>query len=64
MIRLFFGLLACAPFSPGNAAAKPADPPDLLIITVDDMNADSIGAFGSVLPGTTPNINRLAEDGL
>lgn len=38
--------------------------PNLLIITVDDMSADSIGAFGCRLGGTTPHIDRLAESGL
>ena len=37
---------------------------NLLIITVDDMSADSIGAFGCGLPGTTPQIDRLAKQGL
>jgi len=34
--------------------------PNLLIITVDDMSADSIGAFGCKLPGTTLHIDHLA----
>ena len=37
---------------------------NLLIITVDDMSADSIGAFDCKLPDTTPNIDRLAAEGL
>lgn len=37
---------------------------NLLIVTVDDMSADSIGAFGCKLPDTTPNIDRLATEGL
>ncbi|MBI3192810.1 MAG: sulfatase-like hydrolase/transferase [Pedosphaera parvula] len=37
---------------------------NLLLITVDDMSADSIGAFGCKLPGTTPNIDRLAAQGM
>lgn len=38
--------------------------PNILIITVDDMSCDSVGVFGSELPGTTPNIDRLAQQGL
>ncbi|MCR9200873.1 MAG: sulfatase [Planctomycetaceae bacterium] len=34
--------------------------PHFLIITVDDMNCDSVGAFGCQLPDTTPNIDRFA----
>jgi len=45
----------------GTLQAKPVN---ILMITVDDMSADSIGAFGSKLPGTTPNIDRLAKQGL
>ena len=41
-----------------------AAPLNLLIITVDDMSADSVGAFGCKLPGTTPNIDRLAGQSL
>jgi N-sulfoglucosamine sulfohydrolase len=48
----------------GSAAATAADRLNLLLITVDDMSADSIGAFGCKLPDTTPNIDRLAKQGL
>ncbi|MEE8451659.1 MAG: sulfatase [Thermoguttaceae bacterium] len=37
---------------------------NILVITVDDMSADSIGAFGCKLPGTTPHTDRLAAAGL
>ncbi len=36
--------------------------PNLLLITVDDMSCDSIGAFGCELEGTTPNIDRFAAE--
>ena len=38
--------------------------PNLLLITVDDMSCDSIGAFGCKLPGTTPHIDQLASESL
>jgi N-sulfoglucosamine sulfohydrolase len=41
-----------------------AERPNILFITVDDMNCDSVGAFGCELPGTTPHIDRLASEGL
>lgn len=41
-----------------------ASPLNLLIITVDDMSADSVGTFGCKLPDTTPNIDKLAAQGL
>ncbi len=39
---------------------RQADKPNVLIITVDDMNCDSVGVFGCALPATTPNMDRLA----
>jgi N-sulfoglucosamine sulfohydrolase len=37
---------------------------NVLIITTDDMSADSVGVFGCKLAGTTPNMDQLAKDGL
>ena len=37
---------------------------NVLFITVDDMNWDSIGAFGCRVDGITPNIDRLASQGM
>ena len=41
-----------------------AERPNILIVTVDDMNCDSVGVFGCKLPGTTPNIDKLAAVGM
>ncbi len=41
-----------------------ADRLNLLVITVDDLSADSIGAFGCKLPGTSPNADQLAKEGM
>ncbi len=38
--------------------------PNILIVTADDLNYNSVGAFGCDLPGVTPNIDRLAEQGM
>jgi N-sulfoglucosamine sulfohydrolase len=38
--------------------------PNVLILTVDDMTYNSIGAFGCKVPGITPNIDRLASEGM
>ncbi|MCC7407995.1 MAG: sulfatase [Phycisphaeraceae bacterium] len=38
--------------------------PNVLLITADDMNWDAVGAFGCPVPGTTPNIDRLAAEGI
>ncbi len=38
--------------------------PNILFITVDDMNCDSMGAYGCELPDVTPHMDRLAGEGL
>ncbi|MEQ1853025.1 MAG: arylsulfatase, partial [Chthoniobacteraceae bacterium] len=59
LLRLLLpGLLCLAGF------LHAAPPPNVLIITVDDMSADSLGAFGCKLPGTSPQIDRLAAQGM
>ncbi len=37
---------------------------NVLFITVDDMNWDSVGAFGCKVPNITPNIDRFASQGI
>jgi N-sulfoglucosamine sulfohydrolase len=38
--------------------------PNILLITADDMNYNSPGCYGSSIPGITPNIDRLAKEGM
>jgi N-sulfoglucosamine sulfohydrolase len=38
--------------------------PNLLLITVDDMEWNSVGAFGCEVAGITPNLDRLAKEGV
>jgi len=38
--------------------------PNILLITADDMNYNAVGAFNSLVPGTTPNIDKLAKEGI
>jgi N-sulfoglucosamine sulfohydrolase len=40
------------------------DVPNVLFITLDDMNRNSIGAYGAKVEGVTPNIDDLASEGL
>jgi N-sulfoglucosamine sulfohydrolase len=60
-IGIFSALLALVFFGTSVAADQR---PNLLLITVDDMNANSVGVFGSDVAGTTPNIDQLARAGL
>ncbi len=57
-------LMACLAvallMTPGLAAERP----NILLITADDMNCDCVGAFGCPMEGTTPNIDRLAAQGM
>ena len=47
----------------GKAPEAPKRP-NVLLITVDDMSCDSVGAFGSKVPDITPHIDRLAGEGM
>ena len=55
---LFIGLFGCTTHLKAN------DKPNLLIITVDDMSADSLGAYGCPLEGTSPTIDAFSKEAL
>ena len=59
-----FTLAALAGLAVADAAQADSKPANILLITVDDMNCDSIGKFGCRLPETSPHIDRLAEQGV
>lgn len=59
ILPLLFALHLAA--SGSNAADRPTN---FLLITVDDMSCDSVGVFGNPIPGITPNIDKLASEGL
>ncbi len=46
------------------ASGKKKKRPNILLITADDMNWDSTGCFGGQTPDITPNIDRLASEGM
>ena len=46
------------------SCGQSADRTNILFITLDDMNWDSVGAFGAKVPDTTPNIDQLASEGM
>jgi len=46
------------------AADKRKKRPNILLITADDMNWDAPGCFGGQTPDITPNIDRLASEGM
>jgi N-sulfoglucosamine sulfohydrolase len=61
LLITLLGLLTCSFCAPVEARAKGAN---FLLVTVDDMNWDSVGAFGCRVPDITPNIDRLASQGM
>ncbi len=58
--RLLAPAFALVLLAPLGADEKP----NFLLVTVDDMSWDSVGAFGCKLPGTTPHMDALAAAGL
>ena len=58
---LLLTLLTCASFCLSAFAESKLN---VLFITLDDMNRDSVGVYGSKVKGTTPNIDKLAGEGL
>ena len=50
---------------PGAFAAEPkSSRTNVLLITADDMNWDSLGCTGSKTPAISPNIDKLASQGM
>lgn len=48
----------------GVFAQNAENRPNILLITVDDMNYNSLGVFGSPVRDISPNIDRLAREGM
>ncbi|MDP6524362.1 MAG: sulfatase [Kiritimatiellia bacterium] len=61
MIATLCGVLITCYSSVAQAQPKRTN---ILIITVDDMNCDSVGVYGCKLKDTTPQMDRLASRGI
>lgn len=48
---------------PSPANAQP-ERPNVLLLTLDDMGYGTTGAEGSTVPNITPNVDRLAAEGM
>ncbi len=62
--KIAFGAAAgfvsgCAAFTPGEKKR-----PNVLLITADDMNYNALGTVGCPVPDITPNIDKLASEGV
>ena len=64
MPRLFCLLLLSLSLCVSSRSLSAADRPNVLLITLDDMNWDSVAVFGSKVPDISPNIDRLASEGM
>ena len=47
-----------------SLACARAGKPNILLITADDMNWDSVGVYGCPVEETTPHIDKLASEGI
>jgi N-sulfoglucosamine sulfohydrolase len=54
-------LVASTTFGAERASSRPLN---ILFITADDMNYDTPGVTGCLTPGITPNLDRLASEGM
>jgi len=60
---LLVGVMRFQIFAAVETAAN-GKPWNILFITMDDMNWDSMGAYGNLIPGITPHMDQLAAEGL
>jgi N-sulfoglucosamine sulfohydrolase len=60
-IILMASLYAC---NATNDNPENYQPLNVLLITADDLNYNSVGAYGNTIPNITPNIDKLAREGM
>lgn len=58
------GFLGAACSGADAPSAGDAARPNILLLVADDLNWDSVGVYGCSIPGTTPNIDRLAAESM
>ena len=58
------GFLTPSLFCCGSAKAQDDNRPNVLLLTGDDLNWDSLGVFGCPAPGITPHLDKLAGEGM
>lgn len=62
--RTFLGTAAGLALSLAGRAGAARNRMSVLLLTADDMNWSTPGCFGGTVPGVTPNIDRLAAEGM
>ncbi|MAC50160.1 MAG: hypothetical protein CMO45_07895 [Verrucomicrobiales bacterium] len=63
-LLILLSLLALSADSFSQQLVAPKERPNVLLLVADDMNWDSPGCFGGAAPNITPNIDRLASEGI
>src|SRR5207248_2594033 len=64
VILTVFALRPAQPYASTSASSTSSDaPPNVLLITIDTVRADHIGAYGAT-KAATPAIDRLAREGV
>ena len=63
MGRAWRGLLSLAPLAAVPVVAQQQEQPNIVVIVADDMGTNEIGCYGGTNV-TTPNIDRLADEGM
>ena len=61
--RAWRGLLSLAPLAAVPVVAQQQEQPNIVVIVADDMGTNEIGCYGGTNV-TTPNIDRLADEGM
>ena len=56
--------MAFAGCNTGDKSENDSNPPNILIVSGDDLAYNSVGAFGCQVEDITPNIDRLASEGM
>jgi len=65
ILSVFISLAALqAADAPANTNVPGRTPPNLVFFVVDDMDYATINANGCPVPGLTPNMDRLASEGV
>lgn len=62
--NLFVFIALCVGIQITLVPVASADRPNILFISVDDMNTDSVGVYGSPLKDITPHMDQLAAEGM
>ena len=63
-LLILSSLLALSTDSFSQQLVAPKKRPNVLLLVADDMNWDSPGCFGGAAPNITPNIDKLASEGI